>query len=438
MRRQISFRGVVVMIKKFRAAIRERLLNLFYSINLLLAKKNPRSVHKRVLILAGADGWEGGAPFSFGDEMLAVGLFSGLKDAGFQGADSLGLTSEISKCVDVYGFPVRIIGLKGAWLGLSSYSQIRRLARDYSHFAVIGADVLDGAYSVINSTQRLRFLNVLAKSGLKSIVTGFSYNGNENAEIRSLFVAAEGYGANIYARERESLARLMSFLKKPQQAADLAFKVKIEEYPIRDQIKDLMDRISAAKSGGTVVVALNVCGWHIEHKQRFYMDFANSLSAKCPCPKVAFVLIPHDTRSDVGSDLTALRELSEFLKQKAEIIGDPSDIASGIDAKLVVGVCDALVTGRMHLAIAALHQGVPAVSFSYQGKFEGLYDLFKLPRSMMVDYRDPISAVEVLYEVVKNKASYEKQIFKQLPMVQRLADENFKPFKCQETTRSTV
>lgn len=421
------------MIKKFRAEIRKRLLDFLYSINLFLAKKNPQSAHKRVLILPGADGWEGGAPFSFGDEMLAVGLFSGLKDAGFQRADSLGLTTEVCKSVEVYGFPVRIIGLKGTWLGLSAYSQIRRLARDYSHFVVIGADVLDGAYSVINSTQRLRFLNVLVKSGLKSVVTGFSYNGNENAEIRSLFVEAERHGANIYARERESLERLMSFLTKPQQAADLAFKVKVEEYPIRNQIKNLMDRINSAKSGGAAVVALNVCGWHIENKQRFYLDFANSLTGKCPCQKVAFVLIPHDTRSDVGSDLTALRELSEFLKTKVEIIGDPSDIASGIDAKLVVGLCDVLITGRMHLAIAALHQGVPAVSFSYQGKFEGLYDLFKLPRSMMVDYRNPISAVEVLYEVVKKKTTYEGIIFKELPIIQQLADENFKPFKCEET-----
>lgn len=414
------------MIRNFRIALRNKLLDLLYRVNLLLVGSTPRSDGRRVLVLPGADGWEGGAPFSFGDEMLAVGLFGGLKEAGFEGADVLCLATEGQKKVDVYEYPVQIIGLIGGWLSLSSYSQIRIMAKKYSHFVVIGADVLDGAYSEINSTQRLRFLNILAKCGLKTVVTGFSFNGSDNAEIRSLFQDAERRGAAIYARERESLVRLNSFLERPLQAADLAFKVHIDEFLVRDHIKLLIEKIRIARSKGVFVIAVNICGWHIKDKKQFYAEFASSLDRACPFENIAIVLIPHDTRDEVGSDLNALLELRDYLDGLAPIIGGPEDVTSGIDAKLVVGACDVLITGRMHLAIAALHQGVPAVSFSYQGKFEGLYDLFKLPRSLMVDYADPVAAVEVLYDVARNREKFTNQILAALPTVQRLADENFK------------
>lgn len=39
---------------------------------------------------------------------------------------------------------------------------------------------------------------------------------------------------------------------------------------------------------------------------------------------------------------------------------------------------DAVVTGRMHLAIACLGQSVPAACISYQDKVEGLYQLLGL------------------------------------------------------------
>ena len=54
----------------------------------------------------------------------------------------------------------------------------------------------------------------------------------------------------------------------------------------------------------------------------------------------------------------------KFLQRRARRFGE---------SKAVVGACDGLVAGRMHISIAALSQGVPVLGLAYQGKFEGLW-----------------------------------------------------------------
>ena len=46
--------------------------------------------------------------------------------------------------------------------------------------------------------------------------------------------------------------------------------------------------------------------------------------------------------------------------------------------KGLVGLVDFAVTGRMHLAIAALGMEVPVVALAYQGKFDGMMQRFDL------------------------------------------------------------
>jgi polysaccharide pyruvyl transferase WcaK-like protein len=48
------------------------------------------------------------------------------------------------------------------------------------------------------------------------------------------------------------------------------------------------------------------------------------------------------------------------------------------EIKALSGQVDLVLTGRMHLAIAALGMGTPAFCTVYQGKFEGLMQMFEL------------------------------------------------------------
>jgi colanic acid/amylovoran biosynthesis protein len=61
------------------------------------------------------------------------------------------------------------------------------------------------------------------------------------------------------------------------------------------------------------------------------------------------------------------------------LTGEPS----AAELKQLAAKLDGVVTGRMHLAIAALGSGVPVATFAYQDKFEGLLMLFGLPQTTL-------------------------------------------------------
>jgi len=125
------------------------------------------------------------------------------------------------------------------------------------------------------------------------------------------------------------------------------------------------------------------------------------------------------------SDLATLEEFCNRLGDRIEVLGDPREVRTGIDAKQVVRCCDVLLTGRLHLAIAAHDQGVPAVSFGYQGKFEGFYALFGMGIEWLVDYQDPAHAVGVLREALNQRLELKRRILSRIGAVQAASYRNF-------------
>ena len=90
-------------------------------------------------------------------------------------------------------------------------------------------------------------------------------------------------------------------------------------------------------------------------------------------------LLPHDSRvyADKYADEYLLGRLSEYLERRSlPFISAVSACPDESCVKRIVSALDLVVTSRMHLAIAAMSRSVPAVSFAYQGKFEGLYRFF--------------------------------------------------------------
>ena len=380
-----------------------------------------------VLILPPADGWEGEGKYSFGDEMLILGLHKGLVDKFEGNICAISMNNYGEREVEIHGHSIKIIGFKRGWLSLTSYREFGKIVKNYSHFIVMGADVMDGAYSIINSTQRLRFLRLASKKGLKTAITGCSFNGTKNSEIRSLFVEAERSGSIIHAREKMSQSRLKEFLQNPVLVADLAFKVDATLYPTSDRISNIKKQTEIWKSNNGTIIGINLCGWHIKNKDIFFDSLIDSLvAANESLGRMAIILIPHDTREEVGSDLATLEELCNRIDGKIKVIGLPADIHSGIDAKQVISFCDVLLTGRMHLAIAAHDQGVPAVSFAYQGKFEGFYGLYKMNSEWIVTYENPNFAVKAILNAVNQKNEISKKIINNREKIRLAADLNFK------------
>jgi polysaccharide pyruvyl transferase WcaK-like protein len=91
---------------------------------------------------------------------------------------------------------------------------------------------------------------------------------------------------------------------------------------------------------------------------------------------LSLALLPHDRRPMPGGldDLALLAAIADRLPPElaahARLLSEP---ASAAELKALAGATDLVLSGRMHLAIAALGMGVPAGGVVYQGKFEGLY-----------------------------------------------------------------
>lgn len=91
-------------------------------------------------------------------------------------------------------------------------------------------------------------------------------------------------------------------------------------------------------------------------------------------------------------------------------------------------MCDGVITGRMHLAIAALGGGVPVMALAYQAKFAGLMQWFHLPDWLLLD-PVKVSDEAVLWPSVQRfvaeRAALRDTVLARLPDVKRAAHANF-------------
>jgi polysaccharide pyruvyl transferase WcaK-like protein len=147
---------------------------------------------------------------------------------------------------------------------------------------------------------------------------------------------------------------------------------------------------------------------------------------------LSWLLLPHDNRADAG-DIIAMKNLYTTLagekKDNIFLVKTPPTAA---EIKEIVGEVDGVITGRMHLSIAALGRSKPVMVFSYQGKFSGLLAHFALPNWLELD---PIeSSQENFLKPRFNKFILElswlqKQVEAELPKVKTLALATFKEIK---------
>jgi polysaccharide pyruvyl transferase WcaK-like protein len=94
--------------------------------------------------------------------------------------------------------------------------------------------------------------------------------------------------------------------------------------------------------------------------------------------------------------------------------------------KAISGVCDLVLSGRMHLAIASLGQGVPVICLTYQDKFEGLMEYFDLtgntfsPQAVL----DSDDLSERMFDYLDNCSELKKKVRDALPKVIEMSRAN--------------
>jgi polysaccharide pyruvyl transferase WcaK-like protein len=245
-----------------------------------------------------------------------------------------------------------------------------------------GADVLDGKYSLDGTLKRLRLAQFVAELGRPVTITGFSVREDTPPEVVEAFRALPQH-VRVCARDPRSFRRLQGWLgPRVLQAADLAFLMAPAVTQPHEQA--VVDRLDAERARGRRLVGLCL---NLHAFERAGASEAQRVEAAVACLSTAWqrlaedhpdcvpVILPHDTRGP-HNDLVLGQAFARAagLDDASAVLVDRPCAAEAL--KAFCARLDVLITGRMHCGIAALGGGVPCVFFDYQGKVDGLLDLF--------------------------------------------------------------
>ncbi len=372
---------------------------------------------RRVLLLPAAD------PGGIGDDAMVSGTQAGIeavmgaiplalgayRTAGWTGAFEKSLPREY---------------FWGPWRSINSASEI---FKRYSDLMILGADVMDGLYSPPDAVRRLRYACLAANLGLQSRLLGFSFNAAPHPVISRELANIE-QGVTFCLRDPISLARFESRCgAQTRLVADVAFLV--DASGPTEHTAGVWEFVSAQRKIGRRVIGLNA---HLLFDKTHGSGLVDALALSLGelirrNTDCAFVLIPHDYRPHFD-DRIALKKILQAApatQDRTLLVTQPL-FASEI--KEISAYMDGVFTGRMHLSIAALGQGVPIAGIVYQGKFEGLLEHYELGTDLTID---PVAAANVetvcaFFRLWQARLeSLSRQIRIKAPLLRELALRNF-------------
>lgn len=340
-----------------------------------------------------------------------------------------------------------------AWRPLEPFDDVLDLGRRYStafwstcedilgtlgsttHFLVLGADVMDGYYSPYECIRRSAYARMAAAAGVRTTIGGFSFNDSPHRRsVRSL--ASLPTAVHLMARDPLSWRRLRELLpREVDLGADLAFLLQPDTET--DLVRSIVPWLEAERRDNRFVLGVNANylvapNYRAENTgDRLVEAYVRGLTAFASGTRpVSLLLIPHDFRAMVGryDDLQLLQAIAERLPASLAAHTRVIDTRLGArEAKALVGHTDLVLSGRMHLAIAALDQGVPALGVTYQGKFEGLYEHFLVDGLSLAPDKllEPGALESFLNQLATRRDDLAAAITRRLPQVRELAMANF-------------
>ncbi|WP_167106239.1 polysaccharide pyruvyl transferase family protein [Mycobacterium sp. DL592] len=300
------------------------------------------------------------------------------------------------------------------WVRSRLRRHIAGLIGAHSTFSVIGADVMDGGYDAAQSSIRFGMLCIGNALGTPNRVLGFSWNGAPPSAVRQALTLSQP-GSLLCSRDPRSLARLgRDGGLNLHQTADVVFAMDaVEPYaPAAPWI--------AAQDRRRIII-MNVSGLLASRGVRTeqYVAVARHF-VRSGC---SIMLLPHVIRPG-DDDLAACAEVANeagtgSYVHLVENLLRPSQVA------WLAKQSSAVLTGRMHLSILALNQGVPAAVLSTQGKVSGLMDLFETPDMALEPGPDLAKDAMAALNQIIDDPSVRQRVSARLPKVRELALLNF-------------
>lgn len=265
-------------------------------------------------------------------------------------------------------YRVQILELKSIIYGLlrprhlAHVSIYKGLLKQKPSVSIIGADTMDGAYNLLASVRRGNMALLAAQAGADTKILGFSLNSDPAPEAIASLRRASSAGANLMLRDPVSLHRGIRIgLSNCRESADLVFS------------SQEVDRVPflANLSPGMKVALVNISA-HIQDRVNQLDDYITVVRYLRERGHQV-VLVPHVHR--LGSSDIELTDRLEASLNDAGVYA----VRELMSPAQVRGLCrqaDIILTGRMHLSVIGLSQGVPAVILASQGKVEGLVARF--------------------------------------------------------------
>jgi len=252
---------------------------------------------------------------------------------------------------------------------------------------ILGADVMDGYYSPSTSLALTALADVLARSGCRTSILGFSFNSAPSRSLEYAFAKLSPQ-VKVNVRDPISLERFTKFTPtKARLVSDAAFMLRPENnFP---EYQTAVDWVNQQHQAGNHVLVINVHPMLIkdarnEQVLQLAATFADVLARLAATRPVSFLFLPHDYRGHVGDH----RCLGPMFEQLSPILANRvfhlAEEHSATELKALAGLADGVISSRMHLAIAALGMGVPVFVLTYQDKFQGLFRHFDLPEWLMM------------------------------------------------------
>ncbi|WP_199185365.1 oligosaccharide flippase family protein [Cryobacterium sp. Y50] len=299
-----------------------------------------------------------------------------------------------------------------------SMGQLAAVLNGALSVTVVGADIMDGAYSVRASSRRADVASLARSVGVEARILGFSWNGHANLGPRRSLARAGRLGTRLQLRDPVSSARARADqFKNVIDVADAVFAVCTSSPTAATEY------LGAAPTPYAVVNASALVGRSFDQISEYAVIITALLEAG-----LRVVLLPHVVRHS-GDDAAACRAVFDRFAQGAGADGRMVLVNRLLTPAEVRGLCagaSIVLAGRMHLAVQAMYHRVPAVALSTQGKVAGMMGLFGM-QELCVEPGVGLAErmVPVVRAVLAQPDEYRARLAAQLPEVQRLAALNF-------------
>lgn len=327
------------------------------------------------------------------------------------------------------------VTLEPRWSTPWSLAHLTQVISHYDSLVIVGADIMDGHYSPISAARLWVIGDIAARLGKRAMVLGFSFNSQPSNWLRP-FIKRLSPALCIYSRDAVSQQRFNKFCNaaRADLVADSAFLLKPRPNSI--VVERIAQWCQTQHSQGRIICGFNIHPMLIKNASTEQIDHlvassAEAISQVLAKRPVSFVFISHDYRGPKVGDCEMLSSIAEKLTLlNADRILTFQEHLHAAELKALAGLMDLVITGRMHLSIAALGQGTPVAAITYQGKFHGLFQHFGLNEQLLISPEKALNGSAFAAWMINALEQHQLlavQIKNQLPKVHRLAEKNLSP-----------